>query len=65
MSERIWVIGGEFSDCEFTKINAGTEIVSGPFTDKVKAKMEWQRLTFRDHSGATERYTICIEPVLR
>ena len=24
--------------------------------------MEWQRLTFRDHCGATERYSICVEP---
>jgi len=26
--------------------------------------MEWQRLTFRDRCGATERYSICVEPVL-
>jgi hypothetical protein len=25
--------------------------------------MEWQRLTFRDHRGATERFCICVEPV--
>jgi hypothetical protein len=28
----------------------------------VKARTEWQRLTFRDHCGATERYSICVEP---
>jgi hypothetical protein len=27
--------------------------------------MEWQRLTFRDHCGATERYSICVEPEVR
>jgi hypothetical protein len=27
--------------------------------------MEWQRLTFRDRCGATERYSICVEPVLQ
>jgi hypothetical protein len=64
MSQRFWVIGGEYSDCRFTDIKPGTETVSGPFTDELKAKMQWQRLTFRDHSGAMERYTICIEPVL-
>ena len=26
--------------------------------------MEWQRLTFKDRCAATERYSICVEPVL-
>ena len=34
----------------------------GPYDDEVKARMEWQRLTFRDHCGATTRYSICMEP---
>jgi hypothetical protein len=64
MGERYWVIGGEFSDCRFTNLKPGTEALSGPFDNQLKAKMEWQRLTFRDHSGATERYSICVEPLL-
>jgi hypothetical protein len=27
--------------------------------------MEWQRLTFRDHRGATERFCICVEPAAK
>lgn len=62
MGQRYWVIGGEYRDCAFSEIEPGTERISGPFGDELKARMEWQRLTFRDHCGATERYTIAMEP---
>jgi hypothetical protein len=62
MGQRYWVIGGEYRDCAFREIEPGTERISGPFGDETKARMEWQRLTFRDHCAATERYTIAIEP---
>jgi hypothetical protein len=62
MGQRYWVIGGEYRDCAFHEIEPGTERVSGPFKDELKARMEWQRLTFRDKCAATERYTIAIEP---
>ena len=64
MGQRYWVIGGQFSDCQFSEIQPGTEIVHGPYADEVKARMEWQRLTFKDRNQATERYSICVEPVL-
>ena len=64
MGQRYWVIGGQFSDCQFSEIQPGTEIVHGPSADEVKARMEWQRLTFKDRHEATERYSICVEPVL-
>ncbi len=62
MGQRFWVVGGEYSDCAFKNLQPGTEKVSGPFHDELKARMEWQRLTFRDRCGATERYSICVEP---
>ena len=62
MAQRFWVVGGDYSDCQFGQIEPGTEIVHGPYNDELKARMEWQRLTFRDHCGATTRYTICVEP---
>ena len=62
MGQKYWVVGGEYADCAFQKIEPGTAKVIGPFNDELKARMEWQRLTFRDHCGATERYSICIEP---
>ena len=62
MGQRYWVIGGDYSDCAFGQIQSGTEIVHGPYVEEFKARTEWQRLTFRDHCGATTRYSICVEP---
>lgn len=61
MTYRYWVIGGDYSDCRFQDIEPGTQTVHGPYDDEVKARTEWQRLTFRDHCGATTRYSICME----
>jgi hypothetical protein len=65
MGQRYWVIGGDYADCAFTSLQPGTERLSGPFQDELKARMEWQRLTFRDGCAATERYVICTEPQVR
>lgn len=62
MQKRYWVIGGDYADCGFGAIEPGTEKLSGPFGCAVKARTEWQRLTFRDNLGATTRYTIAAEP---
>ena len=61
MTQRYWVIGGDFLDCEFRDIEPGTEKISGPFNDELRARTEWQRLTFRDRCRATTRYTIAVE----
>jgi hypothetical protein len=65
MGQRYWVIGGEYRNCRFDEIVPGTEEISGPFPDELRARTEWQRLTFRDRCAATERYSICVEPVLQ
>jgi len=64
MGQRYWVVGGDYADCRFKDLKPGTEIVHCPYSDEMKARMELQRLTFLDRCGATERYSICIEPVL-
>ena len=61
MGQRYWVIGGHYSDCRFKELQPGTEVIHGPYSDKLKARMEWQRLTFRDRSLATTRYVITQE----
>jgi len=65
MGQRYWVVGGEYRDCGFCELEPGTEVIAGPFADELKARMQWQRLTFRDHCAATERYSICVEPVIQ
>ncbi len=61
MAQKYWVIGGEYRDCQFDEVVPGTEEISGPFQDPLRARTEWQRLTFRDHCGATTRYVIAEE----
>ena len=61
MGQRYWVIGGEYRDCQFDEVVPGTEEISGPVPDAMRARTEWQRLTFRDHIPATTRYVITQE----
>ena len=61
MGQRYWVIGGEYRNCQFDEVVPGTEEISGPFPDALRARMEWQRLTFRDHSETMRRYVITQE----
>jgi hypothetical protein len=65
MERRYWVIGGHYCDTGFRELEAGTAVVHGPYSDEARARIEWQRLTFKDRCAATERYSICIEPPLR
>ena len=61
MDKQYWVIGGEY-DAQFNGLIDGTQRVSGPFRDELRAATEWQRLTCHDGWGATERYHITVEP---
>jgi hypothetical protein len=65
MGQRYWVIGGDYRDCRFDEIVPGTEEISGPFPDALRARTEWTRLTFRDRRGATTRYVIAEEAIRR
>jgi hypothetical protein len=43
-------------------IRPGRSSFTAPIEDELKARTEWQRLTFRDRCGAPTRYSICVEP---
>ena len=54
MAQRYWVIGGEYQRLPLQGHRAGhRKSFTGPIDDELKARTEWQRLTFRDHCGAT------------
>ena len=61
MDKKYWVVGGEY-DPQFARLLDGTQRVAGPFGNELRARTEWQRLTFRDGCCATERYHIAVEP---
>ena len=63
MGQRYWVIGGEYRNCRFDEIVPGRKRFPDLFPMSFVPRTEWQRPTFRDRCGATERYSICVEPV--
>ena len=40
MGQRYWVIGGHYQDCRFRELEPGTEVIHGPYSDELKARME-------------------------
>lgn len=63
MTMQYWVVGADFEECDFSQAAPGSASIHGPFADETKARTEWQRLTFRDHVGATRRYAIATAPI--
>ena len=61
MTQKYWVLGGEYRDCQFDRVVPGTEEFSGPFPELHRARTEWRGLTFRDRLAATTRYVITQE----
>ncbi len=61
MKSRFWVVGGDYTDCNFERIVPGSEQIHGPFANENRAHTEWKRLTFRDQLPATRRYSIATE----
>lgn len=59
---RYWVVGGEYRDSSFRALVPGTEAVLGPYKDHAAARTAWTRMTFRDGSPATARYSIAVGP---
>lgn len=61
MTSRFWVVGADYADCNCDKPMDGTQSLHGPYNDELRARTEWQRLTFRDRMEATRRYSIAVE----
>jgi hypothetical protein len=38
MAQRYWVVGGNYCDCGFSKLEPGSEKLLGPYPDAVKAR---------------------------
>ena len=52
-----WVVGGEYTDTEFTKLHGPAEAF-GPFADYRHAHREWERHSMATKPNAHVRYTI-------
>jgi hypothetical protein len=63
MSERFWVVGGEFSCMTFREV-VGQPKVLGPFDTREEAKEAWKRVSRETSSSATARFGIAAEQIV-
>lgn len=61
MSERYWVIGGEYESTAFDKLVDGTEQILGPYGDRADARRAWEDIAVSTRSICTARFTIVRE----
>ena len=58
MTSQFWVIGGEYTDAEFTQLAGGTAEVLGPFGDYRDALTAWRQRSMECRHLAMTRFTI-------
>ena len=63
MTERFWVVGGEFSCLGFKQL-VGQPKVLGPFDTREEAKEVWKRVSRETSSSATARFGIAAEQIV-
>jgi hypothetical protein len=63
MTERYWVLGGDYDCTGFRSMKDGTEQMRGPFDNRDEAQAEWRRLSAEHSSRATTRFSICSEKI--
>ena len=61
MSQRFWVVGGDYEGDRFDRIVPGTERMVGPYGNREDAELEWRRMTFCDRNPSTRRFTIAVD----
>ncbi len=61
MSERYWVIGGEYRSTRFEELKPGTEKLMGPFPSMYDARKVWRDISMASSACAMTRYAITAE----
>ena len=62
IESRYWVVGGEYTSMDFTRLAPGEGHVLGPFANRTEAEQNWRRLSEERRCEALVRYTIAQEP---
>jgi hypothetical protein len=62
ITQRFWVVGGEFHSLHFDQLVAGTEQLLGPFLDRGEAEEEWRKVSEHHRHVCAVRFTIVREP---
>jgi len=61
MSVKYWIVGGEYTNTDFSELINGTARVKGPYLDRDAAVRAWQRLTSETRHQCLSRFTIAEE----
>jgi len=65
MTERFWVIGGEYTAMDFKALKADRATIAGPFDSREEAQQAWRWLSGEHSSRATTRFSITTEQLAR
>jgi hypothetical protein len=58
---RFWIVGGEYTCCDFDILIRGTEKLLGPYSSREDAERAWRRLSEEHRPQAQVRFTIAQE----
>lgn len=61
MNVKYWIVGGEYTNTEFSELVNGTARVKGPYLDRDTAIEAWRRLTSDTRHQCLSRYSIAEE----
>jgi hypothetical protein len=61
MSDRFWLIGGEYRSTRFEELKPGTEKLIGPFPSMYDARKAWRNISMATSACAMSRYAITAE----
>jgi hypothetical protein len=64
LTERFWVVGGEYSCLAFKALKSGKPDVFGPFETREEARVAWRRVSDETKACATARYAIASEQLV-
>ena len=64
MSNRFWVIGGEYTSTLFEELVDGTERLFGPFPARKDAERTWREVSERHRPQCNVRFSIVEERAL-
>ena len=65
MTSRFWVVGGKYTDTEFSELVSGSERVMGPYPDRDAALVAWRRVAEETRSDFYARFSVAEEPARR
>ena len=65
MTERFWVVGGEYTAMDFSALRPERASIEGPFESREAAEGAWRRLSSEHSYRATTRFSIASELVQR